>query len=143
MKFRNAIFLLPLSALIFAGTAPAALPTDVFDDPLLSSQWQWTPPGETASQGIRIADAWAAGITGKGVVIGILGRDWISQTHEDLNISAYNPSTDWTTADLSQGLSYDFSSLKRFVLNWLHYSRHIPCCQPGVANFYELSFMVC
>ena len=110
MKFRNAIFLLPLSALIFAGTAPAALPTDVFDDPLLSSQWQWKSPGETASQGIRIADAWAAGITGEGVVIGILGRDWISQTHEDLNISAYNPSTDWTTADLSQGLSYDFAT---------------------------------
>lgn len=91
-----------------AGTCVPALaddvkPTDVFAD---ATGWQWDP----SQGGINIAELWARGITGEGVVIGIHDSN-IDQTHPALtNVSAYNPSTNWDTADLSAGLSYNFSS---------------------------------
>lgn len=84
-------------------SADAATPTEVYNDPLINIQWQWDP----SRGGINIADAWNAGITGKGIVIGI-NDDWVEPFHEDLNVSTYNPTTNWRTADFSQGLSYDF-----------------------------------
>lgn len=84
-------------------SADAATPTDVYSDPLINIQWQWEP----SRGGINIADAWNAGITGKGIVIGI-NDDWVEPFHEDLNVSTYNPTTNWRTANFSQGLSYDF-----------------------------------
>lgn len=83
--------------------ASAATPSDVYSDPLIKSQWQWNP----LMGGINIADVWADGITGKDVVIGIIDS-WVEPFHEDLNVSSYNTATNWQTADLSQGLSYDF-----------------------------------
>lgn len=94
--------------LVSAGTCVPALaddvkPTDVFAD---ATGWQWDP----SQGGINIAELWARGITGEGVVIGIHDSN-IDQTHPALtNVSAYNPSTNWDTADLSAGLSYNFSS---------------------------------
>ena len=87
-----------------AGTLTAVSPTEVFSDPLVSYQWQWHPD----QGGINIADVWDSGVTGEGVVIGITGY-WVEPFHEDLNVSTYNPGTNWQTADLSQGLSYDFN----------------------------------
>lgn len=83
-------------------TNPAA---KVFDDPLIEKQWQWNPN----ENGINIASVWEDGITGSGVVIGIVDA-WVEWGHEDLNIAPYNPQTDSTADGFSydNGLSADF-----------------------------------
>lgn len=83
-------------------TSPAA---QVYSDPLVGKQWQWNP----SSNGIDIADVWEDGITGSGVVIGIIDA-WVEWGHEDLNISPYNPLQDSTATGFSydNGLSADF-----------------------------------
>lgn len=84
-------------------TPPAAgalTPQTVFpQEPLLSKQWQW--------DAINIAPLWDDGIRGNGVVIGVIDQ-WVEPDHEDLKVSPYNPAEDWKTADLKDGLSYDF-----------------------------------
>ena len=98
--------LLAFFAFASAGTAALAVsPTDVFDDPALGSQWQWDPN----RGGVSIAGAWEQGVTGEGVVIGIVDEH-VDRHHEDLNILPYNPATDWHEADLSQGLSFSFKT---------------------------------
>lgn len=77
-------------------TTPTA--STVYSDPLTSKQWQWNPN----KGGVNIAPLWADGITGTGVVIGIIDS-WVEPNHEDLNISPYNTGT-----NLSDGLSKDF-----------------------------------
>lgn len=79
-----------------ATTTPTA--STVYSDPLISKQWQWNPN----KGGVNIAPLWADGITGTGVVIGIIDS-WVEPNHEDLNVSPYNPGT-----NLSNGLSKDF-----------------------------------
>jgi len=83
-------------------TNPAAT---VFDDPLIEKQWQWN----SNKNGISIAETWKEGITGSGVVIGIID-EWVEWGHEDLNISRYNPQTDTSAEGFSydNGLSADF-----------------------------------
>jgi len=83
-------------------TNPAAA---VFADPLIGKQWQWN----SNKNGISIAETWKEGITGSGVVIGIVD-EWVEWGHEDLNISRYNPQTDTSAEGFSyaNGLSADF-----------------------------------
>ncbi len=102
---------LPLSLLFACAFVPVvapaatsltetATPTTVYSDPLLSKQWQWFP----SKNGVNIAPLWADGITGTGVVIGIIDA-WVEPNHEDLNVSPYYG----TTAPYSTtGLSRDF-----------------------------------
>lgn len=107
---------LPLS-LLFACAVPAvsvfaaeatssasiidpAKPTSVFDDKYLSKQWQWY----TSKNGVNIVPVWRQGITGSGVVIGIID-EWIEPNFEDLNVSPYNTSDN---AYDGSGLSKDF-----------------------------------
>lgn len=75
-------------------------PTTVFSDKLLSKQWQWY----LSKNGVNIVPVWQQGITGSGVVIGIMDS-WVEPNHEDLNVSPYNPTND---AYNGQGLSKDF-----------------------------------
>lgn len=103
---------LPLSLLLACACAPAVsyaaavvpsatpTPTTVFDDKLVGKQWQWFP----AKNGVEIAPLWAKGITGSGVVIGIIDS-WVEPNHEDLNVSPYNPGDDPYDG---RGLSKDF-----------------------------------
>lgn len=75
-------------------------PTTVYSDKLVSKQWQWFP----AKNGVDIAPLWEDGITGAGVVIGIIDA-WVEPNHEDLNVSPYYG----TSAPYSEtGLSRDF-----------------------------------
>lgn len=84
------------SALIVDPTKPTA----VFDDKLLSKQWQWY----LNKDGVNIVPVWQEGITGSGVVIGIIDT-WVEPNHEDLNVAPYNPTDD---AFGGKGLSKDF-----------------------------------
>ena len=80
-------------------TTPTQIsPSYVYDDPIINRQWQWFP----ARNGVEIAELWNEGITGAGVVIGIIDT-WVEPNHEDLNVSPYNPGT-----DPADGLSKDF-----------------------------------
>ena len=80
-------------------TTPTQIsPSFVYDDPIINRQWQWFP----ARNGVEIAELWNEGITGAGVVIGIIDT-WVEPNHEDLNVSPYNPGT-----DPADGLSKDF-----------------------------------
>lgn len=102
--FFSKTFLLCAGALaLSAGTVSAVAPGDVYKDPQIDRQWQWFPE----QGGINIAEVWDSGITGEGVVIGIIDQ-WVEPFHEDLAVSPYNTATDWMDADLSEGLSYDF-----------------------------------
>lgn len=103
-KTFSKIFLFAAASGAAVVSSVAVTPSEVYDDPLVGSQWQWDP----TRGGINIAGAWQSGITGAGVVIGIVDQ-WVEALHEDLNVSAYNPSTNWETANLDLGLSYDFS----------------------------------
>ena len=114
MKVRlplSLLFACAVSAVVspaFAATADTssasivdpAKPTSVFDDKYLSKQWQWY----LTKNGVNIVPVWQAGITGSGVVIGIMDT-WVEPNHEDLNVSPYNPTND---AYNGQGLSKDF-----------------------------------
>ncbi|MBR6798194.1 MAG: autotransporter domain-containing protein [Opitutales bacterium] len=114
MKVRlplSLLFACAVSAVVspaFASTAATssasivgpAKPTSVFDDKYLSKQWQWY----LTKNGVNIVPVWQAGITGSGVVIGIMDT-WVEPNHEDLNVSPYNPTND---AYNGQGLSKDF-----------------------------------
>ncbi len=103
---------LPLSLLFACAFVPVvapaatsltetATPTTVYSDPLLSKQWQWFP----SKNGVNIAPLWADGITGTGVVIGIIDA-WVEPNHEDLNVSPYygTSGSPYSTT----GLSRDF-----------------------------------
>lgn len=102
---------LPLSLLFACAFVPVvapaatsltetATPTTVYSDPLLSKQWQWFP----SKNGVNIAPLWADGITGTGVVIGIIDA-WVEPNHEDLNVSPYyGEAAPYSTT----GLSRDF-----------------------------------
>lgn len=97
LLFSCAAALAPVAA--FASSSSSTSASDVFpDDSLVSKQWQWY----SSKNGINIASVWASGITGSGVVIGIIDT-WVEPYHEDLNVSPYNSGT-----DLSDGLSKDF-----------------------------------
>ena len=98
---------LPLSLLLVCAGVPAlsyaataVSPTAVFSEPFVSKQWQWYP----AKNGVNIAPLWEAGITGSGVVIGIID-EWVEPNHEDLNVSPYNPGDNPYDGN---GLSKDF-----------------------------------
>ena len=80
-------------------TTPTQIsPSYVYDDPIINRQWQWFP----GRNGVEIAELWNEGITGEGVVIGIIDT-WVEPNHEDLNVSPYNPGT-----NPANGLSKDF-----------------------------------
>ncbi|MGN0860851.1 MAG: S8 family serine peptidase, partial [Candidatus Spyradosoma sp.] len=98
---------LPLSLLLACACVPAVSyaattvsPTAVFSDPYINKQWQWYP----SKNGVNIAPLWEEGITGAGVVIGIID-EWVEPNHEDLNVSPYNPGDDPYDGN---GLSKDF-----------------------------------
>lgn len=97
LLFSCAAVLAPVAA--FASSSSSTDADDVFpDDSLVSKQWQWY----SSKNGVNISSVWASGITGSGVVIGIIDT-WVEPYHEDLNVSPYNSGT-----DLADGLSKDF-----------------------------------
>lgn len=88
------LFALVSTGLIHAG-AFASTGT-VYDDPLLPDQWQWDP----SRGGIDVRTLWEQGITGRGVVVGIVD-EWVEPNHEDVRAN-YNFDLSWDfVADMS------------------------------------------
>ena len=63
-------------------TTPTQIsPSFVYDDPIINRQWQWFP----ARNGVEIAELWNEGITGAGVVSGIIGTG-VEPNSAELNV---------------------------------------------------------
>ena len=71
-----------LFSLVSAGLIPVgavAATGTVYDDPLLPDQWQWDP----SRGGIDVRTLWEQGITGRGVVVGIVDEWRLSSSVND------------------------------------------------------------
>lgn len=69
-----------------------------FNDPLFESQWHLNGKD---MPGMRIAEAWSQGYTGRGVVLSILD-DGVDHSHKDLG-SSYDPLASYDLNDNDNG----------------------------------------